>query len=160
MNCLYHRVLIKCTREKSFWENRFPPFQTFLLPCSDMCLFSTFSLVYTEFHAPWIYRCMYIMGFHGFLKHSVEQTCSFQRLVSEITNRKQLTVNKGYTNTCTGNWNTMYMLHQVQPILQPLRVDKDYTYTANNDIYMLYGVWPILLPLCWRFVEEAQTHCR
>lgn len=34
------------------------------------------------------------------------------------------------------------MLHQVRPILQPLRVDKDYTYTANNDIYMymLYGV--------------------
>lgn len=32
------------------------------------------------------------------------------------------------------------MLHQVQLILQPLRVDKDYTYTANNDIYMLYGV--------------------
>lgn len=32
------------------------------------------------------------------------------------------------------------MLRQVRPILQPLRVDKDYTYTTNNDIYMLYGV--------------------
>lgn len=103
-----------------------------------------------EFHAPGIYRCMYITGFHGFLKHSVEQTCSFQRLVSEITNRKQLTVNKGYTNTCTGNWYTMYMLCQVRPILQPLRVDKDYTYTANNDIYMLYGVCDLF---CYLYAE-------